>query len=346
MHVAKLHEKIFGWWRSHGRVLPWREKSIENRTLNEIIQAPEAALRETAFAEYFAHTLRRDPYRVVVAEMMLQQTQVDRVLPKYETWMRRWPKIEDLAEVTLAEVLVEWQGLGYNRRARFLWLLAQEIVRARHNTWPTTETELLTLPGIGKYTARAIQVFAFGDQTGIVDTNIKRVIARLFGHLNLDGSYALSDKAFFEMADLILPAGEADPWHQALMDFGALICAARAPKCADCPVKNICQVNNQAQKNGLANFAEELRTRLQVAKTSPQKPKTRFEDTDRYFRGRIMDELRLCAQTTTNLQKILSDRYGLTDTQRFTRIIETLEKEGLLRVDKTVEGAECVELGS
>ena len=304
-NLPEIHAAIFSWWRQHGRVLPWRQKKTSN----------SSTVREAAFTEYFATSTRRDPYSVVVAELMLQQTQVDRVLPKYEAWMRRWPTPADLASATLAEVLIFWQGLGYNRRARFLWLLAKEIERS--GSWPTTEKELRLLPGIGQYTARAVQSFAQGQHVGVVDTNIRRVLSRVFGE----------HKDYFALSDQVLPTGKADPWNQAIMDFGALICTAKNPKCGECPLQKMCQANLTAQQKGFTTYAAFL-----AQQKSPPKKTMKFRDTNRYFRGRIMDELRQAALTKKKLAAIMSQQYGLLDENRLGKLLTDLETEGLIHM--------------
>lgn len=317
---SQIHQKLFAWWQKEGRVLPWRQRVGEEVT-------PDVAphiLREKAFQSYFAHQAVRDPYRVVVSELMLQQTQVDRVLPKYQAWMARWPAVQDLAAASLADVLIFWQGLGYNRRARFLWLMAQEVALQRKGIWPQTEVELLELPGIGKYTARAVLSFAFGQQVGVVDTNVKRILQRVYSGVS-DAPNAL-----FAFADDILPAKQADPWNQALMDFGALICTAKNPKCAMCPLQENCHANLQAKKQGFANYAAELKLLPAVAKKS-QKP---FAQTDRYFRGRMMDELRVRQMSCQDLANVMRDSYGLIDAKRFAKLLADLEKEGMLSRSK------------
>lgn len=334
MNTTELHQKLFGWWQKEGRVLPWREKLQAKTVAPEL--SPELSFRENAFQTYFASSLQRDPYKVVVAELMLQQTQVDRVLPKYRAWMDQWPQIEDLAQATLAEVLIFWQGLGYNRRARFLWLMAKEIVENRGGIWPTTEIELRALPGIGKYTARAVQSFALGQQVGVVDTNVKRILQRVF---DFDANFDTKEKAkseleYFTLADQILPLNQADPWNQALMDFGALICTARAPKCEVCPINNLCHANLIAQKNGYKNFAEYIDKNSSINKKSNVKKSPKFTDTNRFFRGRIMDVLRNGPQELQHLAERLQKDYGLTDTERFQKLIDSLKKEGLIKLER------------
>ncbi len=318
-NLRTFHKNIFLWWKVNGRVLPWREKISSPATK---IKTKMLSVREEAFTTYFAgspNVQQRDPYRVVVSEMMLQQTQVDRVLPKYEAWIKKWPTINDLANAKLSDIMILWQGLGYNRRARFLWLLAKEITEKYHGRWPQTEKELRALPGIGPYTARAILVFAFHQQIAMVDTNIKRILERVC---------AISEKE----ADEIIPIHQADPWGQALMDFGALICTAKNPKCDGCPVHKICQANISAQKNNFSHFATFLKTRVPAKKRGRA---VRFEDTDRFFRGRIIDELRQKNLTKNQLARIMAEKYGLFAADRFEKLLHVLAKENLLVLRKS-----------
>lgn len=308
----KFHQILLAWWRKNGRVLPWRQK--RNFTTQN---ASADRVRDDAFVSYFANEESRDPYRVVVSEMMLQQTQVERVLSKYAEWMDRWPTIQDFAAAALPEVFVVWQGLGYNRRARFLWLLARAVVE--QGGWPETEVELLKLPGIGKYTARAILSFALGKHVGVVDTNVSRIFRRVLG---VDEK--TSEKEIFALADAFLPPGQADPWNQTLMDFGALICTSRNPKCKICPLAQSCVANIHANRAGFENFAEQLKViPLQRKKTM------RFEDTDRFFRGRIMDVLRNGVLAEEKLKNILTQQFGLAP-ERFQLLLQKLVSEQMI----------------
>ncbi len=317
-----IQQELFRWWSREGRKLPWRRKESDS------LEVSADQLREHAISSYQTSEGNRDPYRVVVAELMLQQTQVDRVIPKYQAWLEKWPTIQALAKADLPTILVFWQGLGYNRRARFLWKLAQEIVDNRANTWPQLEEELVELPGIGRYTARAIMSFAFGKPVGVVDTNVKRILSRVW----LAGE-SLSEKEFFHFADNVLPPGQIDAWNQLLMDFGALVCTSRSPKCVICPLNQVCQANLSAQKAGFKTYAEQLATKVSAKST---KPKPRFEETDRYFRGRILDELRQQSYDLDEFTELMSERYGLTDHERFVRMVKKMAKDGLIQIENDV----------
>lgn len=192
--VADLQERLLGWYAANGRDLPWR------RT--------------------------RDPYAILVSEIMLQQTQVSRVLPRYEAWLRVYPRLEDLAAAPLQAVLLIWQGLGYNNRARRLHECAIMTCATSGQSpaaLPTTFAELRRLPGIGPYTARALLAFAHNQDVAAVDTNVRRVLTR-----ELDLPPDLPAAALQRIAETAVPHGRSRDWHNALMDYGALVCTARA----------------------------------------------------------------------------------------------------------------------
>jgi A/G-specific adenine glycosylase len=157
-----------------------------------------------------------DPYHVLVSEVMLQQTQVDRVIPKYRAFLDRFPTLQSLAAASTADVIKEWQGLGYNRRALNLKRAAEGAVERFGGRLPASVESLESLPGIGKYTARAVASFAFGMQVPVVDTNVKRVLSDWVGR-------ELTDRETWELAYQVLPEGHAADWNSALMDYGALV---------------------------------------------------------------------------------------------------------------------------
>jgi A/G-specific adenine glycosylase len=212
--VPPVVERLLAWYERERRDLPWR------RT--------------------------RDPYAILVSEVMLQQTQVARVVPRYEAWLARWPTVESLAAASLGEVLREWVGLGYNRRAVRLWEAARVVAS---DGWPS---RLEDLPGVGPYTAAAVGSFAFGRQEAAIDTNARRVFARLG-------------------APLTPPPGRAAQLNQATMELGATVCTARAPRCGVCPLQTGC--------DGPVPVAE------------PRRAGERFEDSNRWVRGRVVAAL-------------------------------------------------------
>jgi A/G-specific adenine glycosylase len=192
-----------------------------------------------------------DPYAILVSEVMLQQTQVARVVPRYLEWVERWPTAGALAAASRADVLAAWVGLGYNRRALALHAAAAVVAR---DGWPS---DLRTLPGVGPYTAAAVGSFAFGAPVAAVDTNARRVAERL-GH----GPPAA-----------LLPARRAADWNQAVMELGATVCTARRPRCAVCPVAVWCASAGRP------------------AAPQPRRAVERFEDSNRWVRGRVVAAL-------------------------------------------------------
>ncbi|NOY56765.1 MAG: A/G-specific adenine glycosylase, partial [Actinobacteria bacterium] len=197
----------------------------------------EASIRNAALLEWYGHTRRSlpwrqtdDPWRILVSEVMLQQTQASRVTGAYVRFLDRFPDPASAARADAAEILAIWSGLGYNTRALRLREAARSIVA---HGWPTTAETLRSLPGVGPYTAAAVACFAFGEQVPAVDTNLRRVLSRWFGR-PLDGA-ELADAADTQLAD-----GSAADWNQAVMDLGATLCRPRRPVCASCPVASWC----------------------------------------------------------------------------------------------------------
>ena len=203
----RFRRRLLDWYRQHGRDLPWR------------------------------HT--RDPYHILVSEVMLQQTQVDRVLPKYQQWLEKYPTFEALADAPEDEVTHMWRPLGYNIRPRRLHAIAKESVARYGGTLPQDEQTLRSFKGIGGYTAGAVLSFAFGQRAAILDTNVARVLFRVFvGRGNLK-SHA-STQRLWELSRTLLPMRHVFDFNQALMDFGATVCTARKPKCLLCPMRRGC----------------------------------------------------------------------------------------------------------
>lgn len=212
--------------------------------------APLIPLAElhTALASWFAGTARDLPWRdagcsawgVLVSEVMLQQTPVVRVLPVWEEWLRRWPAPADLAREAAGEAVRSWGRLGYPRRALRLHAAATAIVENHGGEVPGNYPELLELPGVGSYTAAAVAAFAFGRRATVVDTNIRRVHARLFAGSALPAPALTA--AEMRLAEQLLPhdGAESVRWNAAVMELGALVCTARAPKCGSCPVRGAC----------------------------------------------------------------------------------------------------------
>lgn len=247
---------LLGWYDAERRDLPWR------RT--------------------------RDPYAILVSEVMLQQTQVARVVPRYAAWLRRWPAAEDLAAAPLGDVLAAWVGLGYNRRAARL----REACRAvAEGGWPRDAAGLRALPGVGPYTAAAVASFAFGEPVACVDTNVRRVAERL-GR----GSPA-------ELLAAV-PDGRSADWNQATMELGATVCGARAARCGACPVARWCRSRGTpAPRAGAAG-----------------RPAVRFEETNRWARGRVVASLAAGEGLPADVPAA-----------RLQRALEGLVRDGLVR---------------
>nr|WP_242516987.1 A/G-specific adenine glycosylase [Corynebacterium mendelii] len=225
-------------------------------------------------------TASTSPWGVLVSEVMSQQTPVARVEPAWRDWMRRWPTPTDLAAATPAEVITAWGNLGYPRRALRLKSAAETIAADHANRVPEDLDQLLALPGIGDYTARAVACFAHGHNVPVVDTNVRRVIARLVKARPLAGNAKKSDLA--DAAALLPDDPDTGPVVSvALMELGALVCTAAAPQCGSCPVAAVCAWVAAGQPEPDAG-------ELVAAKKRVQK----FTGTDRQVRGKIMAALR------------------------------------------------------
>ena len=180
-----------------------------------------------------------DPYHILVSEVMLQQTQVDRVLPKYEEWLTRYPSLNALAAADEDDVSATWRPLGYNIRPRRLHAIARESVERYGGQLPSDEATLLSFKGIGAYTAGAIRSFAFRERAAILDTNVARVLFRVFIARGDAKSHAMH-KHLWQMSEALVPRKHVFDFNQALMDFGATVCSARNPRCAECPMRRHC----------------------------------------------------------------------------------------------------------
>lgn len=249
------------------------------------------------------------PYKILVSEVMLQQTQVSRVLVKYREFLTAFPTIEDLATASPAEVIKAWKGLGYNRRALFLQKTAQTIVNEYSGKFPNDIKSLCALPGIGDYTARAILSFAFKKPIPMMDTNHRRFYGRVFC-----GVETPNDKELLQLAEKILPKKDAYDFNQALMDFGSSICTSKKPRCADCPIRPMCKA-----------YPDILNTSKQIK--TPKKNTTPFKQTNRYIRGRIIDKLR--TKQEIPMEEIVKNFPEFTK-KRIVSVIEGLQKDHLI----------------
>ncbi len=204
----RFRRNLLAWYRKHGRDLPWRNTG--------------------------------DPYHILVSEIMLQQTQVDRVLPKYHEWLDKYPSFAVLADAPAAEVTRTWYPLGYNIRPRRLQSIARQAMQDHGGQLPSDHETLLSFKGIGAYTAGAIRSFAFRERAAILDTNVARVLFRIFIGKGDPRSHAMK-KRLWALSESVLPHKHVFDFNQALMDFGATRCSARKPKCPACPMKKFCR---------------------------------------------------------------------------------------------------------
>ncbi len=270
----------------------------------------------------------RDAYHIVVSEFMLQQTQVERVVQLFEAFMQRWPSFASLAVASQADVLRAWRGLGYNSRAVRLHRLAKAVVAEHGGVLPQEEAMLRALPGIGPYTARAVRAFAFNAEALAVDTNVRRIVHRT--HYGIEWP-PRATAAQLDVAGLALvPAGKGYAFNSALMDLGATLCTARAPKCLICPLQSICAAA-PLDAASLAKLAKE-----HAPKRGPQES-LRFEATTRYVRGRLIERLRALPGderiSFLNLYDDLSPALPHHDAEAVAAVVQRLKVDGVLETN-------------
>jgi len=291
---------LLAWFAAHGRDLPWR------------------------------HT--RDPYRILVSELMLQQTQVERVIPKYHAFLAQFPDVHALAAAPTSAVITAWQGLGYNRRAIYLQRTAQAVVTQYGGEFPRDVAALKALPGIGAYTSGAIACFAFEQDVAFLDTNIRRVVIRLWSdpHQPIPNEQELTALAASQV-----PAGQGWAWNQAIMELGAVICTAKSPKCPLCPLRSDCAdyAARRAADMALAHLPTPAPRRVAERKDAP------FVGSNRHIRGRIIDALRAAPQTHAALRDMLATHGISCDDHKFSTIIA-----GLIRDQLVVQDGDVVQL--
>jgi A/G-specific adenine glycosylase len=272
--IGRITQRLLDWYAVNARDLPWR------RT--------------------------RDPYAILVAEVMLQQTQVDRVIPKWHAWLTRFPTPLALARASRADAIRAWQGLGYNLRAVRLHAIAAQVVAEHAGVLPSSLAGLLSLKGVGRYTAGAVACFAFEQPVAMVDTNVRRVLSRVFD---------VDPVAVDTLADAVVPAQAAYAWNQALMDLGATVCRARRPLCVLCPLVADC-----------GGPRESL--------SSPGHSAVEFRGSQRYYRGRIVDFLtRLPPGDRVAVDHLAASLAPPEERERLIGLIGQLGSDGLVNVD-------------
>ena len=299
--LATVHDALLDWYAQFGRDLPWR------RT--------------------------HDPYAILVSEIMLQQTQVDRVRPKFHEFLEAFPTFARLAAAPVAEVIRRWAPLGYNRRAVRLHAIARTVTERLGGRLPDRAEALRELEGLGSYTASAVACFAFGQPVAVVDTNVRRVLGRVFA--DLIGLDPPAGPQLDQFAQAVLPAGRAYDWNQALMDLGATICTARAPACLTCPLAMVC-----VGRTLLLDAPKPLpRAAERGATYTARQP---FEQTTRYYRGRIVDRLRMLdPEASLSIDEIgrgLRDDFGPEHRAWVTDLVEGLRRDGLATTELTDDG--------
>jgi A/G-specific adenine glycosylase len=278
-HAALLHERVLDWYADHGRDLPWRDPGCS-------------------------------AWGVLVSEVMSHQTPIARVLPVWHEWMERWPTPADLAAQSPGEVVRAWGRLGYPRRALRLHEAAAAIVVRHGGEVPADEDDLRALPGVGDYTAAAVAAFAFGRRATVVDTNVRRVLARAVEGRALAAPALTAAEARLAASLVPRDAARSAAWNVAVMELGALVCRARGPRCGDCPLRDAC---------------------AWVAAGSPPHPGPQrrgqaWDGTDRQVRGRVLQALR---ESDGPLTRPVLEALG-EDPHQVDRCLASLVEDGLL----------------
>lgn len=304
--LAFVQDELLSWFEVNARDLPWRQT--------------------------------RDPYRVLVAEIMLQQVQVERVIPFYRAFLDRFPTVEALAAAPIAEVIRVWGDLGRYRRLVNLHATARSIVSEFDGVFPRDPEVLRRLPGIDPYTAGAVACFAFEQDRGFLDTNIRRVLHRLFVGVDVPAPTA-TDRELLAIAEAAVPRGQAWSWNQALMDFGATRCTARRPACMECRVRTACRAY-PAIEGALADLPR------RANRSAP-----RYDGSNRYYRGRVLAELRGLPTAAGaevgipihDLGARVREGFGAEDVPWLYGVVESLSRDGLAAV---AEDAPAYDAGS
>jgi A/G-specific adenine glycosylase len=283
-NVKRFHKAALGWYTLNGRTFPWRSE--------------------------------RDPYRILISEMMSQQTQIFRVIGYYERWLRVFPTVSALAAAAKSDVLREWSGLGYNSRALRLHALAQTVVAVHNGKIPRTVESLLLLPGIGRYTAHAVVCGALRKAVPVVDVNIRRVFSRVFFEIQTADEMQTDNEAW-TIAAAVLPKDEAFRWNQSLMDIGALFCTSRSPKCLLCPLQKFCL------------------SACSPVFMMPSAKKTKKEPSfkgipRRLYRGRILKLLHTGPMSENDVAERLWPEFGDDETEWLRHVLAEMEKSELI----------------
>ncbi len=277
---SKIQKHLLWWYRKNARPLRWRKT--------------------------------KDPYRILLSEVMLQQTQVSRVQLKYPEFLRQFPNFASLAQARTSDVIRAWSGMGYNNRALRLQQIARCVIDKYGGRLPQNIETLQQLPGIGRYTANAIACFVFGLQTAAVDVNVQRVLSRLFPRRTQSAD-------IWELAEWMLPKGKAYDWNQALMELGGIICTLTNPHCLECPLKQYCP--------------SAFRT-VNQKKSADRKVQTIIPN--RIYRGRIVAALRTMASNRSieanRLAKTVKPDYSIRQKKWLNKLLTGLLRDGLIQI--------------
>lgn len=287
--IDEIQSRLLAWFAANRRDLPWRQT--------------------------------RDPYRILVSEVMLQQTQVDRVIPYYERWLAQFPTVEALANAATGDLIKAWSGLGYNRRAIYLQKTARAVVDDHGGDFPRERDDLMKLPGVGPYTAGAIAAFAFERDTAFLDTNMRRVVHRLVFGSDIPARQA-TERQILEAAQSLVPEGHGWAWNQALIEFGALQCTQRRPACVICPLQSVCRAFPAIQTD-IASLPVGARLKNEAT----------FHGSNRQFRGRVVEQLRRTPSTTlAQLGSHIKSDFGEEDLPWLYGVVSGLARDGLLAI--------------
>jgi A/G-specific adenine glycosylase len=294
-----VRDALLAWYGRQGRALPWRDTA--------------------------------DPYHVLVSEFMLQQTQVDRVIPKYHAFLALYPTLKALADAPTADVIRAWSGLGYNRRAVNLQAVARQVIAEHGGVIPDDPAVLETLNGIGRYTAGAVACFGYRRDTAFLDTNIRRVLHRVYHGPEVPAP-RVAERDLWTLAAAALPPGQGYTWNQALMDLGAMVCTATRPLCPACPLVDLCRAAPSFLRYGLPERAHRAMREQQTA----YRAAIPFKQTSRFFRGRIVEALRALPPDATlgldELGPLVRDDYDATHEDWLRGLVAGLARDRLIAI--------------
>lgn len=290
IRLLAIQTSLVDWYQTNARDLPWR------RT--------------------------RDPYAILVSEVMLQQIQVTRAIPFYRAFLERFPTVQSLAEASIADVIHVWGDLGRYRRISNLHKTARRVVDDFGGTVPSDVAVLRSLPGIGPYTAGAVACFAFEQDVGFLDTNARRVVHRVFVGCDVPKA-TVPDRALADLAGRVVPVGKGWVWNQAVIELGALVCGARRPRCHECPVQSHCAAR-PAIGEALAALPRPVRAPAASA----------YAGTNREYRGKVLASLRANSDglDLRSLGRSLRAEFSDSDLPWITGVVESLRKDGLATI--------------